>query len=115
MCGTRAAAVDKECGSRSNHEMIPRLPADLSQLSHEQKDALIVALLARIEELAAQVVALQAENAALSARMKALLLRAVVLALAADLRGDRADRRILRAVLALVVQNHPHRALADFR
>jgi hypothetical protein len=48
--------------------MIPPVPADLSQLSHEQKDALIIALLARIEELAAQVAALRAENQGL--RMK---------------------------------------------
>ncbi|MGH9770530.1 MAG: IS66 family transposase [Candidatus Acidiferrales bacterium] len=52
--------------------MIPRVPADLSQLSPEQKDALIIALLARIEGLAAQVAALQAENAALSARVAEL-------------------------------------------
>ncbi|MGH7080607.1 MAG: hypothetical protein ACREFU_21215, partial [Acetobacteraceae bacterium] len=52
--------------------MIPPVPTDLSQLSHEQKDALIIALLARIEELAAQVAALQAENAVLSARVAEL-------------------------------------------
>jgi transposase len=52
--------------------MTPQVPADLSQLSHEQKDALIVTLLARIDELTAQVAALQAENAALSARVVAL-------------------------------------------
>jgi hypothetical protein len=34
--------------------MTPQVPADLSQLSLAQKDALIVALLARIAEMAAQ-------------------------------------------------------------
>jgi transposase len=52
--------------------MMPRVPSDLSQLSPEQKDALILALLARIEALAAEVAALQAENAALSARVAEL-------------------------------------------
>ena len=37
------------------------------------------------------------------------------LARAADLGRDRLDGRLLRAVLALMVQNHPHRAVADFR
>src|SRR3954451_23148990 len=37
------------------------------------------------------------------------------LARAADLGRDRADRRMLRAVLALVFQHHPHRAFADLR
>jgi transposase len=45
--------------------MTLRIPADLSQLSPAQKDALIVALLAEIE-------AQKAENAALSARMAEL-------------------------------------------
>jgi Family of unknown function (DUF6444) len=45
--------------------MTPRVPADLSQLSHEQKDALIGALLAEIE-------AQKAANAALSARLAEL-------------------------------------------
>jgi transposase len=52
--------------------MIPPVPAELSQLSPEQKDALIIALLARIEELAAQVAVLRAENAGLSARVAEL-------------------------------------------
>jgi transposase len=52
--------------------MMPRVPPDLSQLSPEQKDALIVALLARIERLTAQVVVLQAENAALAGRVAEL-------------------------------------------
>jgi transposase len=52
--------------------MTLRIPADLSQLSHEQKDALIATLLTRIDALAAQVAALQAENAALSARVAEL-------------------------------------------
>src|SRR6056297_2762862 len=34
---------------------------------------------------------------------------------AADLRGNRRDRLPARAVLALVVENHPHGALAHFR
>jgi transposase len=45
--------------------MIPQVPTDLSQLSHAQKDALIVALLAEIE-------AQKVENAALSARVAVL-------------------------------------------
>jgi transposase len=45
--------------------MTLRVPANLSQLSHEQKDALIGALLAEIE-------AQKAANAALSARITAL-------------------------------------------
>ncbi len=52
--------------------MAPRVPTDLSQLSHEQKDALIVTLLARIEERAAQGARLQAENGALAARVAGL-------------------------------------------
>jgi transposase len=52
--------------------MTLRIPADLSQLPHEQKDALIATLVARIDELAAQVAALQVENAALSARVAEL-------------------------------------------
>src|SRR5215208_3732033 len=34
---------------------------------------------------------------------------------AADLLGNRADGLILRGVLALVVENHPNRTLADLR
>src|SRR6476661_8645631 len=37
------------------------------------------------------------------------------LARAADLGRDRLDGRVLRAVLALVVQHHPDRTLADLR
>src|SRR4051812_19791493 len=37
------------------------------------------------------------------------------LARAADLGRDRLDGRVLRAVLALVIQHHPDRALADLR
>ncbi|MBF0333377.1 MAG: hypothetical protein HQL40_06980, partial [Alphaproteobacteria bacterium] len=45
---------------------------DLSQLSHEQKDALIYALLDRVDALVAEVAALRAENAALKARVAEL-------------------------------------------
>lgn len=45
---------------------------DLSQLSHEQKDALIYALLDRVDALVAEVAALKAENAALTARVAQL-------------------------------------------
>ena len=45
---------------------------DLSQLSHEQKDALIYALLDRVDALVAEVAALKAENAALAARVAQL-------------------------------------------
>src|SRR3954451_24892112 len=37
------------------------------------------------------------------------------LARAADLGRNRADRRVLRVVLALVLQQHPNRALAHLR
>jgi hypothetical protein len=37
------------------------------------------------------------------------------LARTTDLGSDRADRRILRAVLALVVKHHPDRTLANLR
>jgi transposase len=45
---------------------------DLSQLSHEQKDALIYALLDRVDALVAEVAGLKAENAALTARVAQL-------------------------------------------
>ena len=50
--------------------MTPRIPTDLSQLSHEQKDALIGALLAEIEALRAANAALSARVAELEARLK---------------------------------------------
>lgn len=46
-----------------NLSMTPR--PDLRQLSSSEKDALIIALLARVDALAARVAALEAENAAL--------------------------------------------------
>ena len=53
--------------------MTPQAPRpDLSQLSHEQKDALIYALLDRVDALVAEVAALRAENAALTARVAEL-------------------------------------------
>jgi transposase len=50
--------------------MTPCIPADLSQLSHEQKDALIIALLAEIEAQKAANAALSARLAELEARLK---------------------------------------------
>ena len=44
-------------------------PPDLSALSSSEKDALIAALLARIDELVARVEALEAENAALREKL----------------------------------------------
>jgi transposase len=52
--------------------MTPRVPPELSQLSLEQKNALIVALLARIDALVAEMERLKAENAALLARVSEL-------------------------------------------
>jgi len=47
--------------------------------------------------------------------IEAWLLPCQRLARAADLSRDRGDRRPLRGMLALVVQNHPHRAGTDLR
>jgi transposase len=47
-------------------------PPDLSSLDPPDKDALIVALLARVEELCARTARLEAENAALRARVAEL-------------------------------------------
>lgn len=44
-------------------------PSDLASLSPAEKDALILTLLARVEELMARVAALEAENAALRAKL----------------------------------------------
>ena len=44
-------------------------PSDLASLSPAEKDALILTLLARVEELMALVAALEAENAALRAKL----------------------------------------------
>ena len=53
--------------------MTPLAPRpDLSQLSHDQKDALIHALLDRVDALVAEVAALRAENARLTARVAEL-------------------------------------------
>ncbi|MGH7049833.1 MAG: hypothetical protein ACREE5_04230 [Acetobacteraceae bacterium] len=50
--------------------MTPRVPADLCRLSHEQKDALIVALVAEIEAQKDANAALSARMAELEARLK---------------------------------------------
>src|ERR1700726_3322920 len=45
------------------------LPPDLTLLSHSEKDALITALLARVDALVARVAALEAETAALREKL----------------------------------------------
>jgi transposase len=45
------------------------LPPDLTTLSHSEKDALIIALLARLDALDARVASLEAENAALREKL----------------------------------------------
>ncbi|MGH8296622.1 MAG: hypothetical protein ACRETZ_14180 [Steroidobacteraceae bacterium] len=62
--------VDKGHGWLSNRRMTPRVPADLCRLSHEQKDALIVALVAEIEAQKDANAALSARMAELEARLK---------------------------------------------